>query len=135
MDDQLTLDNARRAIRRFVREGETERRSRANDVVQQGLRHGRFLTIDQRFAEWIKTRDGQVVYLELVDRAQRLWRAGWRHYSHKAIIETIRYDQNVSVGPDAGFKINDHYSSRLARKVMADCPNLDGFFEIRELRS
>jgi hypothetical protein len=112
-----------------------EDRFRALELTQPGIRHGRYLTIQQRFHEWLGTPDGRLVYRELVDRAMRLRRQGWRHYSHKAIIETIRYDRNVQVGPDAGFKINDHYTSRLGRKAMAEYPDLDGFFEVRELRA
>lgn len=104
-------------------------------VVQQGLRPGRHLTIQERFEEWLATPDGVTVYHELVLRAKRLQQAGWRHYSHKAIVESIRYDRNIHVGPEAGFKINDHYTSRLARLVMEENFELDGFFEIRELRA
>jgi hypothetical protein len=92
-------------------------------------------SIQQRFDEWMLTRDGYLVYSELVLRALALRKRGWRHYSHKAIIETIRYDRNIQVGPEDGFKINDHYASRLVRRAIAEYSDLDGFFETRELRS
>lgn len=111
-----------------------EQAARAN-IVQPGLRVGRYLTISQRFDEWMTTTDGQIVYDELVRRARLLRERGFGHYSHKAIIEAIRYDRNLDVGPSHGFKINDHFSSRLARLAMREHPFLRGFFEIRELRS
>lgn len=91
--------------------------------------------IQARFEEWMGTRDGRLVYGELVRRALLLRRRGWRHYSHKAILETIRYDASIEAGPEAGYKINDHYASRLVRKVMDEQPELRGFFETRELRA
>lgn len=105
------------------------------NVSQPGLRVGANLTIQQRFEEWLETTDGQEVYWLLVKRARRLLRNGWKHYSHKAIIETIRYDRDVKVGPENGYKINDHYSSRLARRAMAQYSYLDGFFEVRTLKA
>ncbi len=33
------------------------------------------------------------------------------------------------------FKINDHYLSRYARKLMEEHPELDGLFELRELKA
>jgi len=117
MNDQLSLDSIE-----------------AN-VDQPGLRVGRYLSIQERYREWRGTDDGDTVFREVVDRATRLQARGWRHYSHKAIIETIRYDRAIHVGPDGGFKVNDHYSSRIAREVMAKYPHLAGFFEVRELRA
>lgn len=92
-------------------------------------------TIQERFDEWIASADGRLVYSELVRRALSLRDRGWRHYSHKAILETIRYDSAIRVGPDNGFKINDHYASRLARLAVDEYPELAGFFELRGLRA
>jgi len=36
--------------------------------------------------------------------------------------------------PD-GWKLNNNYTSRYARLVMDECPDLDGFFNTRELQS
>ena len=122
MSDQLTLE-------------EMERRSIATNAVLPGLRVGRYLSIQQRYEEWRGTSDGRLVFDELRRRARGLRERGWSRYSHKAIIETIRYDRAIAVGPVGGFKINDHFSSRLAREIMADYPDLAGFFEVRELRA
>jgi len=123
MNDQLTLD---------VRLNE---RAAATNTVLPGLRVGRLLTIGERYAEWRGTSDGRLVFDEMRRRARGLRERGWTHYSHKAIIETIRYDRAIAVGPTGGYKINDHFASRLARELMGDYPDLAGFFETRELRS
>lgn len=107
----------------------------ARNTVLPGLRIGRFLTIQERFEEWLDTDDGRIVWRQFIARARALRDRGWKHYSHKAIIETIRYDRDIKVGPENGFKINDHYTSRIARRAMAAYPDLDGFFEVRELRA
>ena len=122
MNDQLTLDefgSARGSV----------------NVSLPGLRPARYLSIQERYREWRATADGETVFREVVSRALRLRERGWTHYSHKAIIETIRYDRAIRVGPDSGFKVNDHYSSRIAREAMAAYPALGGFFEVRELRA
>lgn len=106
------------------------------NVVHPGLRVGRFLTLDERFDEWASTADGETVYGELVRRAFRLRERGFPHYGVGAIVESIRFDRNVEVGPDGDlFKVNNSYRSRLARKAMREYDELDGFFETRELRS
>jgi len=92
-------------------------------------------TIQERFEEWLSTADGQHVYAEVISRANALRARGWTHFAIGAIWESIRYDRSVAVGPEDGFKLNDHYRSRMARRVIADVPRLDGFFELRELRA
>jgi len=106
-----------------------------HNVNLPGLRVGRILTIEERFAEWRATDDGALVYAELRRRALDLKRRGWPTYSHKALIEAIRYSRDMRTGPVGGFAINDHMSSRLAREVMADEPLLAGFFQVRALRA
>lgn len=106
------------------------------NVHRPGLRpDGRTLTIQERFEEFLGTPDGRLVHDELVRRAAILRDRGWKHYSAKAIIETIRYDANMHVGPDGGFKVNDVYTSRLVRRVIDENPALASFFELRELRA
>lgn len=109
-----------------------------DQMVLPGLRpDGRVLTIQQRFDEWIASDEGAYVYREVVRRALELVRRGWPHYSVKPLIEAIRYERSLALGPTiAGrYRINDHYTSRLARRAMAEHAELDGFFETRELRA
>lgn len=92
-------------------------------------------SIQDRYEEWLRTPDGRLVYDEVRLRAMTLYRRGWTHFGIGAIWEAVRYDRAVRVGPEDGFKLNDHYRSRLARDLMADWPELAGFFETRELRA
>jgi hypothetical protein len=93
-------------------------------------------TIAERYAEWRQTEQGRVVFDEVARRAYRLRAAGWNRYGVKAIVESIRFDRHVSVGPDeAGFKVNNVFTALLAREVMAKHEDLDGFFETRVRKS
>ena len=92
--------------------------------------------LQRRFEEWLATDDGQAVYEHVRGRALRLRRRGWRRFGMKALWEAARYDRALEVGPDAeGWKVNNNYHSRLARRLMDEEPELQGFFELRELRS
>lgn len=107
----------------------------ASNVSVPGLRVGRHLTLQQRYLEWRASEDGRVIFDEVRYRANQLWIAGWRHFGIASIWEAIRYDRAVRVGPNAGFKLNNDFRSRMAREVMAAYPHLQGFFETRELKA
>lgn len=94
----------------------------------------RGLSLEQAYRDWRRTADGEVVYASARDRAKQLRRAGWRHYSIRPIIEAIRYDRAIQVGPDHGYKINDHQAPYLARELMRSEPELADFFALRALR-
>lgn len=91
-------------------------------------------SLEQRFKAWLDSNDGQTVYVEALRRALQLRAAGWKHYSVDAIVQSIRFDHSVKVGPDGdGFKINDCHRSRLARLLMEKEAQLADFFETRRL--
>lgn len=93
-------------------------------------------TLQQRFEQWLRTPNGQAVYAEVRDRALALRDAGVRHYGIAAIFEAARFDRRIRLGKDeSGFRLNHNHRSRLARRLMADYPELADFFETRELRS
>jgi hypothetical protein len=93
-------------------------------------------SIHRKFLTWITSDHGNTVLTEFISRAKALKRAGFRQYGAKAIVEGIRFDWDVKCGPGPdGFKINNNYTSRLARYAMRICPELDGFFELREMRN
>lgn len=104
-------------------------------IAQPGLRPGRHLTLQQRFEEWLTTTDGYLTYRMVVHRAYNLRRQGWTHYSMKALWEAIRLERDLATGPGQAFKLNNDYTSRMARRVMADYPDLAGFFELRETKA
>lgn len=104
--------------------------------TRPGLRDdGRVLTIQERFDEWMETDDGRKVYAHIRDRALDLRRRGWEHFAVGCLWETARYDSHLRAGPTGGYKLNDHFRSRIARVLMTQEPELDGFFEIRELKA
>jgi hypothetical protein len=112
-----------------------EERHKAHAILQPGLRIGRHLTLQERFEEWMATTDGQVVERAVLTRAFALLDRGFTHYGIAALWEAARYDRSVMVGPNAGFKLNNDFRSRLARRLMDEHPDLRGFFETRELKA
>ena len=83
------------------------------------------------FYEWRATTDGEKVYQEVVRRARVIRERGFRHFGIRCIWEVIRYDYAVQLGPDHGFRLNDHYHAFIAREVMRNNTDLEGFFELR----
>lgn len=75
------------------------------------------------------------VYEEFVRYARLLKSRGRDHYSADAICHVIRFHRITSGKDSSGFKVNNNYTALLARKAMAECPDLDGFFVTRERRA
>lgn len=93
-------------------------------------------TLQGAFERWLATPHGQYIASETVKRARRLRSRGFTRYGIGAIAESIRFDASLAVGTDEdGFKVNNNYRSRLARKVMDENPDLAGFFETRQLQA
>lgn len=55
--------------------------------------------------------------------------------SANLLINRIRWEIYVETITDDGFRINDHYSSRYARKFVEEYPQYRDLFNFRELRS
>jgi hypothetical protein len=92
--------------------------------------------IQAKYEAWRTTPDGQVVYSAVRDAAIRIRQRGFSHYGIGALWEAARYTHSLRVGPDAeGWKLYDHHRSRLARELMQREPELEDFFELRELRA
>lgn len=92
------------------------------------------MTIQERFDKF--HRDNPEVY-ELFKRfSWELVRSGRLRYSADAIIHRIRwhYAVNVDYQKNGDFKMNNNFSSRYARKLIAESPSFDEFFETRELK-
>lgn len=89
--------------------------------------------IQESFEEWL-SRHGDV-YRRFVQLAREAKRRGRTRWSTKAMIEVYRWECEGDTDPVDGFKLSDHYSSRLARKIMDDNPDLAGFFETRKLKA
>ena len=92
-------------------------------------------TIQERFEAWLATPEGAGVYREFLAIARQLRAAGHEHYGAKSIMEVLRFHRSVRGPANDAFKIDNNWSSRLARVAMSREPNLIGFFTTRELRS
>ena len=81
--------------------------------------------IDDRFIEWtVDHPEAVAAYVRIAKaNANRGKRVG-----AKAIVESLR------IAEDA-IEINNSYTSRLARYVMREWPELDNYFTVRELRA
>jgi hypothetical protein len=81
-------------------------------------------------------QDNPTVYRDLVAICRSLKAQGFTHYSADAVYHVLRYqrDINLPVGDD-GFKLNNNYTSRYARMIMANEPDLAGFFHLRNLKA
>lgn len=89
-------------------------------------------SIEQRFDRWV--HDNPQVWELFVRFARELRASGLRRAGAKLIVERIRFEVAVkTVGDD--FKLNNDFTSRLARRLVLHDPSFDGFFEFRELKS
>ena len=75
--------------------------------------------------------DNPHVYDLLVRMARQAQQAGHKRYGMKSLFEVMRWKMTVETSGDS-FKLNNNYTAFYARKVMAEYPELDGFFALRE---
>jgi hypothetical protein len=85
------------------------------------------------------------VYRMYLHFTKQLLRLGHKRISPRFVLERIRWEMMVSTVATPGvgwhvaagkpFKINDHFSSRYARLLIAQYPKLSAVFEIRGLRA
>lgn len=88
-------------------------------------------TIDERFQ--VMQLQRPQIYALFVHWALQLRDRGHRRYSADAIMHVIRFHTDLSQEPREPFKISNDLISRYARQAMRDHPELDGFFQLREL--
>jgi hypothetical protein len=106
--------------------------TRPNSITQPTLFDPR--AIDVRFDEF--HREHPEVYRLIVRLCRKLRHAGRTHYSIDAILHRVRWHYDVNAKrPGEPFKLNDHFTSRYARLVMRQEPDLSDFFETRKLRA
>jgi hypothetical protein len=90
-------------------------------------------TIQSRFEEF--DRNHPEVYRYLVELAFSAYNIGHRHYGIRTLWERMRWHFYVERDEREEYKLNDHYTSRYVRKIIAEYPELEEFFEIRTLRA
>lgn len=91
--------------------------------------------LDEKYLKWRETNNGITIFAEALLKAYKLKEKRITHFGIKSILESIRFDNTIRVGKDEnGFKINNNYSSRLAREIMEVGFLPEGFFEVRRLK-
>lgn len=88
--------------------------------------------LDQRF--WVYHEANPVLYDTLARLALTAVQQGKRHIGAKALWERMRWELWMAADGDE-FALNNNFTSRYARLLMAREPELRGVFELRELRS
>jgi hypothetical protein len=91
-------------------------------------------TIDVRFRDFHDANP--LVYASLVRLAREAKGKGHERISIGMLWEVLRWNRLVAVVDlTSEYELNDNYRSRFARLIMQQEPELDGIFEVRELRS
>lgn len=89
-------------------------------------------SIQERFERY--HRDHPEVFACLVHLAYEVKGKGFRHYGIKSLFERVRWHFQIEQGLEE-FKLNNNYHSRYARLIIQEFPDLDGFFELRDLQA
>lgn len=90
-------------------------------------------SIDERFSKF--HADNPHVYASLARLARQVKSRGRSKVGIELLFAVLRWEQMMSTTGDSGFRLNDHFTSRYARLLMEQEPDLDGMFETRELRA
>lgn len=91
-------------------------------------------SIDARFAAFDAAHPE--VYRLFVRFARELKARGHAHGSSDAILHRVRWETGANTERDGGFKINNNFSSRYARKLAAEfSAEFADFFEFRSLKA
>jgi len=81
-------------------------------------------------------RENPHVFEKLTNLALEWYGAGHARCSIGMLFEVLRWQTGTSTIHDPeGYVLNNNYRSRYARKIMTVYPELDDFFETRELTS
>jgi hypothetical protein len=91
-------------------------------------------TIAERFAAYHEAHPE--VFALFLRFARELRAAGRDRYSADAILHRCRWHYAIEGRDASGFKLNNNYASRYARKLMSEYPDeFSNFFELRELKA
>ena len=100
-------------------------------MVQVDLFYGESIA-DRKFREFHEKNPW--VYKELVALAWQAHERGRKRIGIKMLIEVVRWARTLQTRGDV-YKINNNYAPRYARKIMEEYPELDGLFNLRDLRT
>lgn len=91
-------------------------------------------SIDQRFHDF--HANNPAVYDELVRMARQMRNRGYQKIGIELLWAAYRWNRMLATTPDEyNFKLNDHFTSRYARLIMAHEEDLSDFFHTRTLRT
>ncbi len=100
-------------------------------MTQLALRLAEESRLDRAFAEF--HAQNPAVYARLVELAHAARRRGHQRIGIKMLFEVLRWERYLETVDVSGFRLNNNWTSRYARLVMANEPTLAGMFETREL--
>lgn len=89
--------------------------------------------IQERFEQF--DAEHPEVWRWFVHFANELLAKGVRHSSADMILHRVRFETAANRERDGGFKINDHFTSRYARKLIDADPRFAQFFELRKIKA
>lgn len=90
-------------------------------------------SIQESYERW-KTRNPGVI--DLFDRFAREASGRGKRVGVKLLAERVRWEVNITINRTGEvFRINNNYTSRIARDLITRHPELDGVIETRRLRS
>lgn len=75
------------------------------------------------------------VYTSLARLARQAKARGHRRIGIELLFAVLRWESLLATESTDGFKLNDHMTSRYSRLLMAQEPDLEGMFAVRQLRS
>lgn len=81
------------------------------------------------FYDWLQ--HNMHVWERFDAEAQRVWRAGRRHYSSRTLWEVMRHESAVRAANDGEWKLNDRRAPDVARLFLLLNPDKPDFFETR----
>ena len=86
----------------------------------------------ERYRTWRQTLHGEEVFDAATKITRQIQAKGFKHYSMQAIIYIIRHRRHLRHGPDADdYKINNNFTSYLAREISRELDLPDDFFSVR----
>lgn len=90
------------------------------------------ITIQEKYEAFNRAHPEVKTYL--VALAFEVLRKGYAHYGISPLWERMRWHFYMEKDLGEDFKLNNNHRSRYARTIMAENPDLEGFFQLRELQ-
>lgn len=90
------------------------------------------MSIQDRFE--IFDRENPHVFQMFIKYARQAKARGYERFSAKAVFERLRWYMAFETESNDQFKLNNSFTAYYARKAIAEFPEFEGFFELRERR-